>query len=132
MFCQTEQGVALGYCLCTYLACEIVESSEKVGVDLLEKLHLTNIPTCHKVAFPQGVGLLATLSVDSVVTVGEPIEGFRGTDVGNVFCQLLYSISIKHIEEIASHPLPVNELHFMMSLFCAYRTLFNFIKDTKF
>ena len=35
MLRQTEQGIAFGNCLGAYLACKVVEATEKIGVDLL-------------------------------------------------------------------------------------------------
>ena len=97
VFCQTKQRVTLWYSLRTYLTCKIVKSSKEIGVNLLQGFHFTNVFVCHKVAFPKSISLFATLPVDGIVAIGEPVEEVHSALIICIFCKQFDSFCIQYV-----------------------------------
>ena len=94
VFSQTKQRITLRNGLCTYLTSKVVQATEEIGMNLLQGFHLTHIFVCNKVAFPKGVGLLATLTVDGVVAIGKPVKEIHSALIISIFRQQSYALCI--------------------------------------
>lgn len=62
------------YGFCTYLASKVIKAAKYIGMNLLQSLYCTHVFIRHQIAFNQRVCFLLASSVNTVITIGEPIE----------------------------------------------------------
>lgn|GEM_PF-4332648 len=93
----SESKTSFGYILCSDLSCKIVQSSKKVSVYLLQTLDTTRLCRVQRSTLKKLVGFLLALSINSVITIEEPVKKVCSLVIIDMLCQKGYTLCIKRI-----------------------------------